>query len=127
MATFVINERTYNLTAVDKLSFSDQRKLKRLTDGMSLQEIMEGVGKGDVDACFGVIMLSAQKENPKFSEEDLNDVNMMDVLNSITSGDEDDAVPPPAVTPDASAPDPSGDATTPADTPGTPSTPGSSA
>lgn len=104
MPTITINEREYDLLSIDKLTFADQRKLKKVTGGMSLQKIADGLDEMDADAWYGVVLLSVQKLNPRFTEAQLGEVNMVDLLGAMTDDDEEVSADPPApAAPEAAA------------------------
>lgn len=131
MASITLNEREYDLLALDKLSFDDQRKLKKITGGMSLARIAAGLDEMDADAWFGVVLLSVQKANPKFTLAELGSVNMVDLLGAIEDDEDDDETPTSAVpavvvgTASSASTKPLDSAETP-ETLGTPTTPASS-
>lgn len=115
----------YELLSIDKLTFDEQRKLKKLTGGMSLQKIADGLDEMDADAWYGVVLLSCQKLNPRFVAAWLDEMNMVDLLGAM-SDDEDEAVegPPPIATASvASSPNGSPSESDSAETPETPGIP----
>lgn len=133
MASITINEREYDLLSIDTLTFAEQRKLKKITGGMSLSRIAEGLDEMDADAWYGVTLLSVQKQNPRFTEAELAEVNMVDLLGSMKDEDEEevDEDPPALAAPEAAAASPSASTNSSAgaatlETPGTPTLPASS-
>lgn len=103
MPTITINEREYDLLSIDKLTFADQRRLKKATGGMSLQKISDGLDEVDPDAWFGVVLLSVQKINPRFTEAELNELNMVELINAMKDEDDEEepANPPAPAAPEA--------------------------
>jgi hypothetical protein len=114
----------YELLSIDKLTFDEQSTLKKLTGGMSLQKIANGLDEMDVDAWRGVILLSCQKQNPRFLPATLGALNMVDLLGAMTD-DEEEAVddPPPVATVTVAA-EPLNGSTNSLDSAETPETPG---
>ncbi len=96
MASITIDEVEYELLSIDKLTFEDQRRLKKLTGGMSLQRIADGLDEMDADAWYGVVLLSCLKLDPRFVEARLNRMNMVDLLGAMK---EDPEVGEPASDP----------------------------
>lgn len=102
IASITIRDVEYELLSLDKLTFDEQRKLKKLTGGMSLQKIADGLDEMDADAWYGVVLLSCQKLNPRFVAATLDEMNMVDLLGAMKDEDEvEESVedPPPIATP----------------------------
>jgi hypothetical protein len=114
----------YELLSIDKLTFEEQKRLKKLTGGMSLQKIADGLDEMDADAWYGVVLLSCQKQNPRFVEASLGAMNMVDMLGAMTDDEEETAeVPPPVATVTVAA-EPLNGSTNSLDSAATPETPG---
>ena len=99
IASITISGTEYELLSIDKLTFDEQRRLKKLTGGMSLQKIADGLDEMDADAWYGVVLLSCQKQEPRFVAGILDSLNMVDLLGAMTDDEEaeEDAGDPPQV------------------------------
>jgi hypothetical protein len=115
----------YELLSIDKLTFDEQRKLKKLTGGMSLQKIADGLDEMDADAWYGVVLLSCQKQDPRFVPGMLDSMNMVDLLGAMADDEVEVSVedPPPIATALVAAESPNGSPSS-SDSEATPETPG---
>lgn len=125
IASITINDVEYELLSIDKLTFDEQRKLKKLTGGMSLQKIADGLDEMDADAWYGVVLLSIKKLNPRFVDSTLDSLNMVDLLGAMSDDDEAaEAVEnPPTIVSDAPSPADSPNSSASVETPETPGIP----
>jgi hypothetical protein len=101
IASITINDVEYELLSIDKLTFDEQSELKKLTGGLSLQKIAQGLDEMDVDAWRGVILVSVQKQNPRFRPATLGALNMVDLIAAINDDadvEEPTEDPPPVAT-----------------------------
>lgn len=69
--TFDIGGLQYELIDPDDFDFDQGAELKKLTNGMGLFEFQEGFNRGDMDAWRGILLMSIQVTNPKFTMADL--------------------------------------------------------
>jgi hypothetical protein len=63
--------RRWELVMTGKLTFPETRTLKRVSGGMSLTEVEEGINNVDPDAWFAWIYVSIQREQPSFTVAEL--------------------------------------------------------
>ena len=59
-----INERKWELFSPGKFSWSESRDAKRVSNGMTILDIEEGIPKLDTDAWFAWIYVSVKREWP---------------------------------------------------------------
>lgn len=80
-----IDGEAFDLVSLDDLDFGEQRVLKRLTGGLSIEQITTGLEILDVDAWFGLILFSIRKVRPDYAVEALEKVNFKDLLESMNA------------------------------------------
>lgn len=80
-----IDGEHFDLVSLDDLDFGEQRVLKRLTGGLTIEAITTGLEQLDVDAWFGLILFSIRKVRPDFSAETLERVNFKDLLEGMNA------------------------------------------
>lgn len=75
-----IDGEAFDLVNLDTLDFGEQIDLKRLTGGMSIEQITTGLETLDVEAWFGLILFSIRRKRPEYSAETLKRINFTQVL-----------------------------------------------
>lgn len=66
-----VNEIRYELVPTDKLTFPETKEAKRVSEGMSLAEIEEGIKNVDPDAWFAWMYVSIRRSWPKLTPAEL--------------------------------------------------------
>lgn len=86
MVTINIDGEQFELVRLDTLSFGEQRELKRLSGGMSIRQIAEGLEELDADAFFGLVLFSIRRKRPDFKAETLEALNFTKIVSDISDG-----------------------------------------
>lgn len=87
---FEVNGKTYEIVSIETLTFREQRKLKRLSGGMTPATLGEALGEGDPEAIYAILTVSMQRADSKIADDFLDDFNFSDVLATLPSDDDDE-------------------------------------
>lgn len=66
-----IDGQRWEMTPLDKLTFPETKELKRVSDGMSLKEVGEGIEGIDGDAWFAWMYVSIRRKCPTLTVAEL--------------------------------------------------------
>jgi hypothetical protein len=66
-----IAEVRHELVPTSKLTFPETKVMKRVSEGMALVEIEQGIAKADPDAWFAWIYVSLRRKRPTLTVEEL--------------------------------------------------------
>jgi hypothetical protein len=66
-----VAEQRWELVPTDKLTFPETKEVKRVSDGMSLKELNEGITNVDGDAWLAWIYVSIRRKWPTLTFEEL--------------------------------------------------------
>lgn len=80
-----IDGEAFDLVSIDTLDFGEQIDLKRLTGGMSIEQITTGLETLDAEAWFGLILFSIRRKRPQYSADALKRVNFTTVLQDMNA------------------------------------------
>lgn len=89
-AQFTINGEEYDFVEYDDLTFREQRKMKRLSGGMSPAELSSGVPEGDPDALQAWLTVCMQRVNPDIADDVLDEIAILTVLEESAPAEDED-------------------------------------
>ncbi len=78
-ATFTVNGRAYQIADTDRLTFGEQRALKRLS-GIATADFDDALIAMDADAWFALLLVSMRRDRPDATEAELEAVDFIEVM-----------------------------------------------
>lgn len=83
--------REWQLVPMHKLTLPESTEAKRLSGGMSLADMEEGIGKADSEAWFAWLFVSIRRQWPTLTVKDLEaaigDIPLLEVIESVKVDD----------------------------------------